>query len=256
MKELTLILILALPFLSNGQEQIEPVLKVQSGAWKYVGAYVSPDLAFRSLSNNDGSQTSEDVIESREDTEEYKLGYTAGLTYGFTYNRKWGFETGIQYSNMGYRTAKDELVFGDLIDPRRGFVYSSSGPNAPTHARFVDHFEYLGIPIGLKYWSGTEKWRFSASIGATANYLVRASSTLVLYYDNDNPERSNQTSQTDYDKFNVIPFVGAGVEYQLNVRMSLSAMPIVRYGTLNIIDAPITGKLYNGGIQFGWNMNL
>ena len=256
MKELVFILILALPFISNGQEKIEPVLKVQSGAWKYVGAFISTDLAFRTLSNNDGSQTSDDIIESRNEREVCKFGYTAGLTYGFTYNRKLGFETGFQYANMGYQTNRNELVFGDLIDPRRGFGHSASGPNTPTHARLVDHFEYVGIPIALKYWSGTEKWRFSASLGASANYLIKASSTLVLYYENETPERSNQTSPTDYEKFNITPFVGAGVEYQLNERMSLNVMPTVRYGVLNIIDAPITPKLYNGGLQFGWNMNM
>jgi hypothetical protein len=256
MKDLVVIILLMSPFVSNGQETIEPVLKVHSGTWKYVGAYLTPEFAFRTLSTNDDGQIFENIIDSRDERETYKFGYTNGLTFGFTYNRKVGLETGIQYSNMGYQSKKEELVFGDYIDPRLGFVYTVSGDNRPTHARFIHHFEYIGIPIALRYWSGTEKLRFSASLGFTASYLVKASSTLVLFYDGDSPERSKQTSETEFEKFNLTPTLGAGIEYQLNPRMHLSTMPTIIYGVLNIIDTPITGKLYSGGLQFGWYMNL
>ena len=201
MRTLFSILILAIPFFMKGQETAEPILKVQSGNWwTYVGAYLTPELAFRTLKNNDGGQISEDVIESRNDRETMKFGYTSGLTIECIFRKNFGFETGISYSNHGYQTKKEELVFGDIIDPRRGFNYTLDG--TASHAKFIDHFEYIGIPIAFKYLGGNwlETWRFSASVGCTTNYLIRASSTLVLYYEDDSPGRSNQTSETEFEK--------------------------------------------------------
>ena len=256
MRRIVFILIFLIPFSTNGQDEetIERDKKTQNVSGSYIGAYLTPEFAYRTISNNDGSQTSQNLIDYRDEQESYKFGNTNGLTFGFLFNRKLGLETGVQYSNMGHQTQKEELVYGGTIDPRGGFNFAASG--SPTHARLIDNFEYLGIPIALRYWSGTEKWRFSASLGCTASYLVRASSTVVLYYDDSNPERSNQTSETDYEKLNLIPSFSLGIDYQVNSKIHLSAMPTLRYGLLDIIDAPITGKLYSGGLQLGCYMNL
>lgn len=257
MKRLAAILIFTIPLILSGQESIEPILKVKGGVWwRYAGAYLTPEIAFRSLENHDNSQSSQRIIEFRNDRDTYKFGYTNGVTIGYIYKKNFGFETGFSYSNLGYRTDKIELTTGGIIDPRRGFELSEG--DSPSHVRLVYHFEYIGIPLALKYLSGDwlDQWRFTASAGCTANYLVRARSTVVKFYDDDSPERSNQTSNSDYEKLNLVPFLSAGIDYQLNTKMRLSAMPTFRYGALDIIDAPITEKLFSGGIQFGWYLNL
>ncbi|MGB0423420.1 MAG: porin family protein, partial [Flavobacteriales bacterium] len=232
------ILFLILPFMSLGQEALDTELTGEKGALTYIGAYFTPGFAFRTLSNDFRDQTSEDLIDFRNENETYKLGYTSGLTFGFNCNRNLGLETGMQYSNMGYQTKKVKLVSGDLIDPRRGFEYIG-GDGAPSHVRIIDHFEYIGIPIALRYRMGNKKLKFSASLGCIANYLVRASSSVVLYYDDDSPERSRQTSDTEYQDFNITLSIGAGIEYQLNPNMRITAMPTLHYGALDILDAPI-----------------
>lgn len=249
------IVLLMLPFISLGQEVLDPELTDQKNALTYIGACITPGFAFRTLSNDDGGQTSEYVIDFRNENEIYKFGFTGGLIFGFNFNRNLGLETGIKYSNMGYRTKKLKLVSGDLIDPRRGFEYIG-GDGAPSHVRIIDHFEYIGIPIALRYSMGNKKLKFSTSLGCIANYLVRASSSVVLYYDDDSPERSRQTSDTEYQDFNITLSIGAGIEYQLNPNMRIAAMPTLHYGALDIIDAPITEKLQSGGLQIGWYMNL
>ena len=92
-----------------------------------IGFNFSPDYNYRALKNNDGKAMNDVIIESRNKNEIAKFGYTTGLNLLFNCAKNWAFETGIQYSNDGYKTENQELSFGtpDETQPIKAqFIYS------------------------------------------------------------------------------------------------------------------------------------
>lgn len=68
---------------------------------------------------------------------------------------------------MGYQSKRIDLVYSDPRDPRKGDPYVRA-TEPLDHIKYIERYEYIGIPIELKYWSETEKWRFTA-LGCSAN---------------------------------------------------------------------------------------
>ncbi len=258
MKKLLVLLLTVASISAKSQDIIPQQSEAQKSRFS-IGAYFSPDAADIHLQSTDNNQSTEDFIENRNSRETMKFGYTTGLSLVYELNQKFAIETGLEYSDKGYQTKKVALNFGvggGNTNPPRGFVLDE-GSETPTDLRFVYHFQYVGIPVKLNYSLGSGKWRFISSIGLTAEYLARASSTTVLYYDEEGPDRENDRDDEDYNTFNLSPSISAGVDYQLNSRMSLRAMPTFRAGVLQIIDdSPVTGYLYSAGVQLGWYMTL
>ena len=258
MKKLLILLLIFGSISAKSQDILPQQSEAQKSRFS-IGAYFSPDAADIYLQSTDNKQSTEDFIENRNSRETMKFGYTTGLSVVYLLNEKFSLETGLEYSNKGYQTKKVGLNFGvgqGLSNPPRGFVFDE-GSETATDVRFVYHYQYAGIPVKLNYTVGNGKWRFISSIGLTAEYLMRASSTTVLYYDEERPNRENDIDDQDYNTFNLSPSISAGVDYQLNPRMSLRAMPTFRAGLLKIMDdTPVTGYLYSAGVQLGWYMTL
>lgn len=220
-----------------------------------VGANFSPDYCFRMLKNNDGSSISEDILKSRNSNESPKLGYSAGLNLIFNLREKIGIEIGVQYSNKGYQIKMDDLTFASMIDPRHGFVYNTSGPK-PTKVKFIYNDNYLDIPLKVNFIFGKRKIRFITSAGATTNIFIKATTTGVIEYADGSHTRKTQSSSVDYNKLNISPFISTGINWKLNSRNNLRFEPTFRYGVLKIIDAPVTGYLWNAGLNIGYYFGL
>ncbi len=254
MRTPTLLILLCLVSLTMKSQ--ETALPAEDHKRITLGAYFSPDNAFRLLENTDTSATADLILDQREATEISKLGYTAGLSLIFHWSNHFALETGLTFSNKGYQTSKRNLTFGDLIDPRLGFIYPSNNTNLPAQYKFIYAYHYLGMPVNLNYTFGEKRCRFISSVGVTAEYLLNVRSTSVEYYEDGHKERKRGNDSSNYNRFNLSPSLSVGISYQLNEQMSLRAMPTARFGVLPIIDSPITGYLYNMGMQFGCYIEL
>ncbi len=215
-----------------------------------IGVNISPDYCYRTLKNNNGNSTSDMIIDLREESEGPKLGYTAGLNAGYNFSKKWGVEMGIQYSNKGYEFKNSALTFGDMIDPRYGFVYTSNGAATPTHAKFVYHHHYLDVPVRVLYRFGKKRLHFVTSVGITTNILLNATMTSVVKYGNEDAKRQTYDQPYDFNPFNISPTISVGVDYKINNKINLRAEPTFRYGLLKITDTPVTATLWSGGLNF------
>lgn len=215
-----------------------------------IGVNISPDYCYRTLKNNNGSATSDLIIDLREESEGPKLGYTAGINAGYNFSKKWGVEMGIQYSNKGYAFKNSALTFGEMIDPRYGFIYTSNGAAAPTYAKFVYHHHYLDVPVRVLYRFGKKRLHFVTSVGVTTNILLNATMTSVVKYGNDDAKRQTYDQPYDFNTFNISPTISVGVDYKINNKINLRAEPTFRYGLLKITDTPVTATLWSGGLNF------
>ena len=242
MKQLPIYLLVLITLSSKGQNTDK---KVSTADFKRVqiGINFSPDICFRLLKNNDGSSTSDIGIKRSNENEIVKFGYTAGLNVCFNIIKFVGIETGIQYSNKGYQTKTIDYTFGQ------------PNPFAPKEGKFIFNFHYIDIPLKVNFTIGKKKVRFFTSVGLTTNIFIKETQTSILKY-TDRTDRITKPTSYDYNRINISPTISLGIDYKINSRMNLRIEPIFRYGVLKIIDAPVTGYLYNGGLNISYYFGM
>lgn len=238
MKYLTFSILTMISVNSYGQDQIK---ETPTADFKriQIGINVSPDICFRTLKNNDGSLMSNIVMKMNNENETVKVGYTTGLNVGFNINKNIGIETGIQYSNKGYQTKFNHLIFGQ------------SDASTPNKSKFVYNFHYIDIPIKANFTIGKKSVRLFTSIGVSTNIFIKEIQTSVLVY-TDHTNKKTSPTIFDYKSVNISPTISVGIDYKINSSMNLRVEPTFRYGVLKIIDAPVTGYLYSGGLNISY----
>ena len=228
-KFLTLLIIL-LSFESFSQD--DKVETNQQSKFK-IGIVAQPNLAYRKTVN-----TSYTI-------EVPKLGHNFGINTEIRLTNKLFLETGINYSNKGFRTKK--------LDP---LLFPSSSIELPMY-RAIFNFHYLEIPLLLNYSIGKKKLKFISTIGLGVDILIAASLKGINYYDNGKKESSHEIiKNNNYNKFNLSPTVGLGVEYQINQNSKIKVQPVFSYGILKISDLSQKRNLWSTGLQFGYYFGI
>lgn len=212
-----------------------------------IGVSVSPDICFRTLTNNNNNANNDWIINSRNDRESPKFSYSTGFSVCYNKTSHWGIETGLQYSNKGYSTVFADLKFGDVIDPQYGFISSLKGPI--TEIIIIDNLHYLDIPMRAIYILGNRNLRFVSSLGITTNFLLKATHTTLINYTDGDIDRNKQKQTEEYKRVNFSPTVSIGMDWQIKNKLKLRIEPTFRYGIRKIIDTPITAYLWSGGLN-------
>lgn len=176
---------------------------------------------------------------------------------GYRLSKHWGIEAGVGYSRLGWKQRVDfsALSFGDQIEPRRGFIYATNDI-AFKSITFIDVFHYLEFPIGVMFQCGNGKWSSISSAGVAPTMLIAEEVRTVKRYESGKPERQSESSQYDFNTFNLFPYLSTGVAFRPWERWEFRLQPTVRYGLLQIIDTPVTGHLYMGSIDLGVRFEL
>lgn len=246
--------LLAFTLCAEGQETTYQIPAEEERGF-YIGAFVSPDASFRQLFLEEPSSGYEWLLELRERVEIPVVGFTTGVSIGWQFTPHFALASGIQFSRGGWTTRLDDPVYGNLYDPRLGFVYAIDG-KIPRRIQNQYRFDYVSLPIALQMELGRKRWRFTARTGISADMLTGAKSIRINHYEEYEPDKVFYDRFSNYKKWNITSSVGAGVHFVMNKRMTLYALPTVRYRLLNIIDYPITAQIFNGGLEVGWLMKL
>ena len=209
-----------------------------------IGYSFSPDYSFRTLKNGDGNNSTDLVIKSRDDVEKAKFGYTTGFNLTFHFSDLLGFETGVQYSNKGYKTKEQDLI------------YFPPSPSSPDKATTYYSYQYIGIPLKAKFTFGKNKVRFISTAGFMTNFLINVKQSINLKYPDGKKEKQNQSSTSGFNKIDISPIVSIGVDYKLTDKIHLSAEPTFRFGVIKTKDAPVIEKLWNAGLALGISYSL
>jgi len=205
-----------------------------------VGIIAQPNLTYRRLFKIENDDFLDLIINDRNEREIPKLGYNFGLNTEFKIADHFKLETGLNYSNKGYRTKK--------------IVAITSQPEF-SHFKISYAHHYIEVPLVLSYIVGKNKLKLISSIGVSMNVLVSSKRKSILYYENSSNEiaYSNMNNEfVTYKKFNLTPTISIGAEYQINAKTSIKVQPTFNYSILKIIDAPISAHLWSSGIQFGY----
>lgn len=213
------------------------------------GVNISPDYCYRTLKGDDRSSSIALIIDMQNKNEEPKIGYTAGLNLCYNKSKHLGIELGVQYSNKGYASKKSDLTFGDIIDPRFGFVYSTNSSSPPTKAKYFYNHIYIDIPVRAIFSFGEKRIHFITSIGVATNILLKATTTSVLEYENGDTKQETHDQRYNFNSLNISPTISVGIDCKISNKINLRVEPTLRYGLLKIIDAPISAYLWSGGLN-------
>ncbi len=181
------------------------------------------------------------------------------LLAGYRLSENFLIETGVGFAQFGWQHRIDfsELTFGDPIDPRRGFIYSTGANDAlPERAVFIDKLHYVSIPLGACMELGRGRWRSTTVIGASASFLIDATHRSVVNHA-DGSRRAERSAQPfDFASFNLIPYLGTGVAFQSSDRWQWQLRPTLQYGAARIIDAPVSAQVYSLSLAAGVRIGL
>ena len=213
-----------------------------------LGVNFSPDLCYRTLAIADESAVGAEIVfNDRNKNEVYKPGFTTGVSACYYFNDRLGIEAGMQFSDKGYNRKWYDLSFGSQLDPRFGF--NGDTTNMAAKMKLNYHNYYLDIPLSAMYVLGKGKLKYEVRLGFAINLFIRESVTSVIEYTLGERERNTDVTAYPYEAFNISPFTGFGVIYKFNDNLSLSALPVFRYGALRIIKGePLTAYLWNAGL--------
>ena len=237
MKQLSLLLMTILSLAAFGQNS-KQANKIT------IGYSFSPNYSFRALKNGDGNSATAMTIKNRNYDEKAKFGNTTGINVTFHFSDFVGFETGIQYSNKGYKT-KD-----------RDLVYQVPDPVLPNRAKTNYSYLYIGIPLKAKFAFGKSNVRIVSSTGFTTNFLINVIGSTDYIYSDGKTETQNQSSTSGFNKIDISPMASIGVDFKLTDKIHLSAEPTFRFGLIKTKDAPVKQKLWNAGLAFGFSYGL
>ena len=237
MKHLLIFIVILISLTVKGQHKY-PTQKI------LIGFNFSPDYSFRTFKNNDGNSSTDLVIQTRKDIENPKFGYTTGLNVCINFSQNAAFETGIQFSNKGYKTKV------------QGLVYYPPNQILPTGVKIIYAYQYIGIPLKAKVFFGKSKVRFLSSIGFMTNFLLNVKQTNNFEYSNGTTEKKTQSSTSEFKKIDISPMISVGVDYKLNNKIHLLVEPTFRYGIIKTKDAPVSEKLWNAGLNVGFYHEL
>jgi hypothetical protein len=204
-----------------------------------IGISFSPDFNYRLLKNNDGSASSDMVIDSRNSTETPMFGYTTGIHYCYNFTNVIGLETAIQYSLKGYKT-DDFVIFSPFPEP-----------NLPESIQINYNYNFIDIPVKVNFSIGKKKVCFFTSVGVVTNIFINETQVTKYRYADGALEKSAKTD-FDYKRFGLSPMISAGINYSITPKMNLRIEPTVRFDVLKIINTPVTGYLYNAGVSIGY----
>ena len=213
------------------------VLAQDSSASKWsLGINASLDYNYRMLSKTIDNSYLNTFITQRDNIEHPKIGYTAGVTLQYQFTRHLALATGANYSLKGYETKNLQYRMLDTANQPQYY---------PAYQGFI--FKYIDIPIQLRMSVGHKSVQFIYGFGVNLNVLLE--SRFVSDFEYYNYQKNINTTK-NYQKLNISPTIYLGIKYAPTAKINFLFEPTLRYQLLKNIDAPITERLYNVGLNF------
>ena len=210
-----------------------------------IGVNFSPDYNYRTLKSTGNGF--DDVIDFQNGHEVGKFGYTTGISAIYNFSKLIGIEIDVQFSEKGYQTKTMESI---VIDP--------NDPAVPDKWNYRYKYEYIDVPLKANFTFGKKKLRYIATAGFAANFLIDVKSTFVEKYGNETKKQTEVITDAGHNKYNISPIIGAGIDYKINNKISVRAVPEFRYGLIKLYNNQYTSDV-GERLSFSehlWNIGL
>ena len=209
--------------------------------WSF-GLNFSPDYCYRTLQEE---TTSPMFLNRRNETEIPKVGYTAGASILWRIHRNVELETGLQYSDKGYKTNKLNLS------------WVSNDVHLPSNYQIVYRYQYFDIPVKLNYYLINTKLRLFVTGGMSINIFNRQQTKLIIEETNDSHSSTLSENDLGFSTLNFSVLVGGGILYPVTKSWSVRLQPLYRMSLTPL--RPSNGlkeKLFSTGLEVGFYYTL
>lgn len=226
MKKL-LILFLSLPLFSQAQD-------APKSKWS-IGANFSTDINYRKLENTTDDPFYDEIKEESNTREKNRMGYTGGVTLGYNITSKLSLSSGVQFSQKGYHSKPIYLTYRSI-----------SGQTKNRTASYIRTYDYIDVPLHLRYAFGNRKLQFIAGAGLNLNILLDSREERMIKEENFYQKLNTTKVNTP---INLSPMVSVGVNYQLTPKINIMAEPTLRHQILKNNEYRLTEYLFNYGLN-------
>ncbi|MBA4259031.1 MAG: hypothetical protein C0446_07690 [Chitinophaga sp.] len=240
--------------------------KMRNPDWD-LEVFISPDMPFKSVSNNTASAQ---LMSRKDSSESLRPGFTAGFRIVKPLNDHLSIKTGLQYSQINerftYRTENETRTTtvvtlraiirapGDTLLVRDTSTLTQIGFKTNT---VKNRFRSLDIPILASYQVGNDDLRIGLTAGAIINLsswyqgvmLDSSLSTVALNKETNMAYRSN---------IGLGLYAGISVTKRINYNTHLFFEPYFRYNLSNMTtpEASFNQRFSIGGLMMGLRFNL
>lgn len=237
MKRSILFLLICLPIFLFSQSKLE-----------LIG---SLDYSYRTFGNSG-------IVQSvRSSSEIPKLNFHSGINYHQQLKEKLWLKIGLGFSKMGYKTKNTELIGG--INPQGGF-----DPSIPTgiSMQFKYNFQFLEIPIALRYEFSQKRFKPFIEIGVSTKYYLQSEN---ISFQNGEQVEFTKTREDIITQIQYAPTLSLGFSYEINDKWELVMQPNFNYHLSNIYRETANLSLssglvkehqFSGGLAIGVRMKL
>lgn len=174
------------------------------------------------------------------------------LGVGYQLSRCIGLEARLGYAQLGWQQQihMEGLTFGDMIDPRNGSIYVTDDLAIPERITIVEVFHYVDFRLGASLTLGRGHWRSISALGVAPALLIAARTHTRNEYSDGRRTHESREAMGPYRDLNLFPYFSTGLAFHPGGRWEWRLQPVVRYGALRIIDAPITAHMFSGTVDF------
>ncbi len=207
------------------------------------GVNFSPDYSYRSLHSNNPDY--DFAMNQLNGWEVPAFGFTTGLSVRYLANKKFEFESGIQFSDKTYNF---DVNKDDYVTPNDG-LNQPDDPAIPERAITSYHYYYLGVPIKLNYYFLQKRIRMYVSAGVSADFLLDDKSKTFMKFSDGTEIHENFENDYDYNKISLTGLAGFGAEVNLFQRFGIRVEPVFRYTFTPLLDELMKVNLYSAGLN-------
>ncbi len=227
--------------------------KSRENRWA-LGTEISPLYSYRSLeTQNEAMALADDLNQA----ESGMLAYSGGVNVNYSLLRRLSLQSGVYYSRYGVNVANayvfEDLTAEGLSNARFYSINNSSGTidiknvdyvtNKADHKYFtpgstpfdrpsseissgeiVQNFEYIEVPLILRYKLIDRKIGFNLLGGLSTNLLVGSN---TYYHSGGEREKIGKT--TELKPINYSSIVGLGLDYSVSKHLNICLEPTFRY---------------------------
>lgn len=223
----------------------QPAVKFRRFA---AGINFSPDIAYRTPHNyqDESLQQWESTKESDKKSFGPRLGFSTGGHVSYNITRRLSVESGAQFSLKGYRhkPAVGAMFYGNQL-LFKGIMKSHY------------NFNFVDVPLSLSYVLFDGRLQMVATAGFTWNHMHRSSIKQFLKEEVNDQFVPVMVFNTPYHENTFSYTVGLGIQYNVNERVMLKAVPTFRYAILPIqTNLAPSAYYWNAGLNMSCSVRL
>lgn len=268
-----------IPDLTNFPEFTNPIVQNEppkENRWS-IGGELAPTYSYRStngLLNNNQESISNNLLTSPANTtntynEAPVVTYSGGINTRYELSTRWAFQSGVYYSKFG-QTAD---YFDVITEADQSFSTNTTAGNLPldheiitnkpvyastvlggsqTYSNLIQYFEYLELPLAIRYKLIDRKIDLNLMSGIYTGFLIGNNAYVLADGNKESVGKTEGINSLIYSTM-----LGFGIEYSLSKKVSINLEPSFKYSLKSINKGSgYIYKPYSFGVFTGVNYKL